>query len=70
MIHFLQQGYTYSDKATPTPTRPHTLQQGHTHSNKATPPTSTTPYAKYTEATTVGLWLWEWEGVSENIYWD
>jgi hypothetical protein len=26
VTHFLQQGHTYSSKATPTPTRPHPLQ--------------------------------------------
>ena len=30
MLHFLQQGHTHSNKATPTPTRSHPLQQGHT----------------------------------------
>jgi len=41
--HLLQQGHTYSNKATPTPTKPHLLQQGHTYSNKATP-TPTRPH--------------------------
>jgi hypothetical protein len=35
--HLLQQGHTYSSKATPIPARPHLLQQGHAYSNKATP---------------------------------
>jgi hypothetical protein len=30
VTHFLQQGHTSSNKATPPPTRPHLLQQGHT----------------------------------------
>jgi len=52
--HFLQIGHTHSNKATPTPNRPHPLQQrphplqiGHTHSNKATPPNSSTLWAKH-----------------------
>jgi hypothetical protein len=43
VIHLLQQGHTYSNRATPTPTRPHPLQQGHTYSNRATP-TPTRPH--------------------------
>jgi hypothetical protein len=30
VAYLFQQGQTYSNKATPTPTRPHLLQQGHT----------------------------------------
>jgi hypothetical protein len=40
VTHFLQQGHTSSNKATPPLIRPHLLYQGHTSPNKATPPLS------------------------------
>jgi hypothetical protein len=52
---------TYSNKAIPTPTRPHPPQQGHTHSNKATPtptrppPNTATSWSKHIQTIAVSL---------------
>ena len=66
VTHLLQQGHTYSNKATPT-TRPHLRKQGHTYSNKAIPPNSATPWAKHIQTTTVVRWQVGYSGIKLQV---